>query len=304
MKVLYTSDTHVHPAHLNRLLAAAMQLCPDAVIIGGDLIPAWKGSIAASIEPHRAWVRDKMLPSLRKFRAECPHIPVLLDLGNDDIAAARPLMAARDGEDLHLLHMRIIELDAGLAVAGYMQVNPTPFAIKDHEKPDCLDRDGLSDPSVKRVGSATRSGVELPLELNVAGGTIEDDLEELSAIMESAHWSSRSFIFVCHAPPRDTALDQTGTGAHVGSLAVRRFIEKWSAEGRLVASLHGHIHESPWQSGRAWEYVASVPCFNVGQQRHLLRAVLMETDNVAESARAVVVEPSGQVSVREKDEWL
>jgi len=304
MKVLYTSDTHVHPAHLGRLLTAAMQLRPDAVIIGGDLIPAWKGSIAASIESHRAWVRDKLLPRLGKFRAECPHIPVLLDLGNDDIAAARPLMEARDGEDLHLLHMRLVELDEGLAVAGYMNVNPTPFAIKDREKPDCGDRDGLSDAAVRRSGSETWSGSEVPVELNLADGTIEDDLEELSATLESPRWSSRSFIFVSHAPPRDTALDQTGTGAHVGSLAVRRFIEKWGSEGRLVAALHGHIHESPWQSGRAWQYVANVPCFNVGQQGHILRALLMDTGNVADSARAVVVEPSGQVSVREKDEWL
>jgi uncharacterized protein len=304
MKVLYTSDTHVHPAHLNRLLTAAMQLRPDAVIIGGDLIPDWKGTIAASIESHRAWVHDKLLPRLHKFRAECPRTPVLLDLGNDDIAAARPLVEARDGEDLYLLHMRLIELDEGLAVVGYMNVNPTPFAIKDREKPDCGDRNGLSDPLVKRLGSRTWSGAELPVELNAADGTIEDDLEELSATMESARWSNRSLIFVSHAPPRDTALDRIGTGANVGSLAVKRFIEKWGSEGRLVASLHGHIHESPWQSGRAWQYVANVPCFNVGQQKNFLRALLMDTANVAESARAVVVEPSGLISVRGKDEWL
>lgn len=304
MKLLYTSDTHVHPGHLNRLLKAAEMLGPNAVIIGGDIIPDWKGTIAASIEPHRLWVREKLLPRLVKFRADRPDIPVLLDLGNDDIAAARPALEEADGSHLHLLHMRVVALGEKLAAAGYMAVNPTPFIIKDNEKPDCRDEDGLSVAGVKRVGTSTRSGVEALVELKASDGTIEDDLEELSSTLESDRWSGHSFIFVSHAPPRDTALDRTGTGANVGSLAVRRFIEKWASGGRLQASLHGHIHESPWKSGRAWQWVGSVPCFNVGQKMEPFRALWLDTDDVAESARLVVVDRAGKATVREKNEWL
>lgn len=304
MRILYSSDTHVFPAHLNRLLKAAEALGPGAVILGGDLIPDWKGSIAASIQAHKLWVQEKLLPRLEKFNDEFPHIPVLLDLGNDDIAAVRPLMEERNGTILHLLHMNVVRIAEGLVVAGYMKVNPTPFSIKDHEKPDCRDRYGLNDPGVAQAGFTTVSGVDRPHVLRPTDGTMEEDLERLSDLLDRDPWRNDPVVFVSHCPPRDTALDRTGTGINVGSLAVRRFIERWSSKGRLRVSLHGHIHESPWKSGRAWQFVGNVPCFNVGQLPKVLRALLLETEDVVQSARVVRVDGLGEIRVMEKEEWL
>ncbi len=304
MKVLYSSDTHVHPGHLRRFLQAARELAPQLLIIGGDIIPDWKGSIAASIEPHKLWVRDVLLPRLREFRIAHSEARVLIDLGNDDIAAARPLMEAADGSDLDLLHLRVTKVSENLAVLGYMAVNPTPFLIKDAEKPDCRDHDGLSDRRVARAGYVTHSGAALPHVLDPSAGTIEDDLAALSSTMEDPRWGDSSFIFVCHAPPKDTALDTIQSGLHVGSLAVRRFIERWSGIGRLILSLHGHIHEAPWKSGRAWQVIGDVPCFNVGQTAKMLRALLVNTEALPDSARLVTVSRDGQVTVGGEGEWL
>jgi uncharacterized protein len=299
MKILYTADTHVHPGHLERLLMAAGELRPQVVIIGGDIIPDWKGSIEASIEPHRRWVEEVLLPRLQQFHETFPQILVLLDLGNDDIAAARPLMEARDGIDFHLLHQRVVEVTKNLAVVGYMTVNPTPFAIKDGEKPDCRDHDGLSAQRVVKEGYVTRSGRVLPYALDPLSGTIEDDLDALSLVLESPPLHDFAFIFVSHAPPRDTALDQMATGFHVGSLAVRRFIERWGPTGRLVASLHGHIHEAPWMSKCIWEQVGEVPSFNMGQHSKLFRALLLKTDAITESACLVTVTRAGEINFTE-----
>ncbi len=304
MKILYASDTHVHPAHFSRLLYAAEELQPDAVIVGGDINPNWRGDVSSSIEPHRTWFRERLLPRLQAFRQGRPSIPVLLDLGNDDIAAARYLLEELDGKDLHLLHDRVVRLGPGLAVAGYMRVNPTPFAIKDWEKPDCRDRPGLADPGVIRSGTVTRSGFAEPFHLDRSAGFMEEDLESLSESMRHPMFDGCQFVFVCHAPPRDSFLDLTGHGIHVGSLAVRRFIEQWSAEGRLRVSLHGHIHESPWQSGRVMDTLGGVPCFNVGQKREGLRALLLDIQSPVASARLVTVAPSGELRVMEDGEWL
>lgn len=304
MKILYTSDTHVYPTYFDRLLSAAEAMQPEAVIVGGDIIPDWRGGIQASIEAHQAWIRHKLIPRLQEFRSTCEDVSVFLDLGNDDIAAARFLLEEKDGRDLHLLHMRLHRLNKNLALAGYLKVNPTPFAIKDGEKPDCRDYSGLSSPGVAQHGSITVTGSETPYELDPAAGTIEDDLDELTEQLESQHWKDCSFVFVSHAPPKDTALDRTGADLNVGSLAVRRFIEKWGASGRLVAAFHGHIHESPWRTGRVWEYVGGVPCFNVGQELKVLRAVWLDTENVVESARLVMVGPSKELAVLEKNEWF
>jgi uncharacterized protein len=304
MKILYSSDTHVHPGHLDRFLQAAGELAPQLLIVGGDIIPDWKGSIAASIEPHKLWVKNVLLPRLQAFRNVHNEARILLDLGNDDIAAARPLMEAADGSDFELLHMRVIEVSEKLAVVGYMAVNPTPFLIKDWEKPDCRDRDGLSELRVARTGYVTHSGAVTPHVLDLSAGAIEDDLEALSSTMETPGWRDSSFIFVCHAPPKDSALDLTQSGLHVGSLAVRRFLEHWSSTGRLLLSLHGHIHESPWKTGRAWQVIGDVPCFNVGQTPKMLRALLLNTEAVPDSARLVTLTRDGQVTVAGEEEWL
>ncbi len=304
MKLLYTSDTHVYPAHLGRLLSAARQLRPDAVILGGDLIPDWRGSVADSLEPHRLWVREKLLPDLQAFRSACPQTRLLLDFGNDDIAAARSPLVEADGRWFDLLHMRVVRISPGLVVAGYMVVNPTPFRLKDYEKPDTADHPGLSGPGPVIAGQRTSSGVIEPHTLSLADGTMEADLDALSAVLESDLWREHRFLFVSHCPPKDTVLDRTNCNLNVGSLAVRRFIEHWGPTGRLVAGCHGHIHESPWQSERAWQDLAGVPCFNVGQQRETLRALLLDTGNVSGSARLVRVDSSGTAKVAAAGEWL
>lgn len=303
MKILFSSDTHVYPSFMARLLKAAEQVRPDAVIFGGDLIPDWRGSIQESIEPHRNWVREQMLPLLRDFHSKHGEIEVLLDFGNDDLAAAYDLASERDGEDFHLLHMRVVALNDNLAVVGFMNVNPTPFLIKDREKADCRDQTGLSAQGVAVKGFVTATGGQIHHLLDVEGGTLQDDLDGLSRTLMEEAWNNHSFIFVSHAPPKDTVLDYTSSKVHVGSLAVRRFIEKWAATGRLVATLHGHIHESPWMTGGVWQEINGAPCFNVGQKGKILRALWFDTERVRESARLVLVDKGGATSIMERNQW-
>jgi uncharacterized protein len=56
------------------------------------------------------------------------------------------------------------------------------------------------------------------------------------ADISAARWK----IFVPHAPPRDTTLDKIAIGKHVGSTAVRSFIEHRQPD----AVVCGHIHEA------------------------------------------------------------
>ena len=47
-------------------------------------------------------------------------------------------------------------------------------------------------------------------------------------------------ILVSHCPPKNTKVDKVSSGEHIGSIAVRRFVEK--TKPTLVVS--GHVHES------------------------------------------------------------
>ncbi len=76
---------------------------------------------------------------------------------------------------------------------------------------------------------------------------------------------SSKLILLTHVPPFNTKLDVIATGSHVGSTAVRSFIERH----RPRVSLHGHIHES-----QAVDTILSTTCVNPGALVHKRYAVI------------------------------
>jgi Icc-related predicted phosphoesterase len=64
-----------------------------------------------------------------------------------------------------------------------------------------------------------------------------------------------------HSPPRDTHCDLIGARVHVGSRAIRTFVER--RQPPLV--LCGHIHESPRISGAWRDTIGRTVVVNPGQ---------------------------------------
>ncbi len=67
--------------------------------------------------------------------------------------------------------------------------------------------------------------------------------EQLAGFLKAAFSAvptEAPFVLVSHPPPRDTAADEVSPGKHVGSVAVRAFIE----EHQPMVCLTGHIHEA------------------------------------------------------------
>ncbi len=262
MKILYTSDIHADPGHLEAMLAAARETAADAVIIGGDIIPhhlpRWDdlGTIAAQ----ERYIKKVMIPAFAAFHKTRP-IPVYLDLGNDDWVAGRRWLTPQDGVLFHLLHMRRHRLLPGVDVLGYMCVPPTPFNRKDWEKPDAADWACPTENPIERHGYISRSGrlERHTIDLQ-ARETIAEDMAQLSDLVRGP------FILVSHSPPYDTPLDVIQSGIPVGSVSIRRFIERWAGEGLLLGSLHGHIHESPQRSGAVHTCIKGALCVNPGQE--------------------------------------
>lgn len=289
MKILYSADIHADPRHLDAALAAALAENVDAVLIGGDIIPhhlpqwAYLGTLAAQ----RQYLARVMIPAFAAFREKRP-IPVYLDLGNDDWISGRELMCPHDGTLFHLLHMRRHRLDParGIDLIGYMCVPPTPFGRKDWEKPDARDWPHPPENIVRLDGYRSGAGRLEPHTIDLAmDETIAEELERLSAEVRGP------FLFVSHSPPYGTHLDVIESGLRVGSLSIRRFIERWAASGLLLASLHGHIHESPHRSGRVADRIGGALCINPGQENGpgaRLRYVLIE----------IASDPSGSPVVR------
>lgn len=83
----------------------------------------------------------------------------------------------------------------------------------------------------------------------------EEELVSDLAILTKDGQEYDNLILIIHNPPKDTKCDMISNGAHVGSQALREFIEKT----KPLAVITGHIHES-----RAIDKIGDTVVINAG----------------------------------------
>jgi Icc-related predicted phosphoesterase len=206
------------------------------------------------------FLQDYVLPTFTKVRqtlgAAYPDIFVIL--GNDDPRWHEEGFQAASGTGLwHYAHGQKLTLGT-FSIYGYACVPPTPFSLKDWE---CYDVSRYVSPGSISPEEGRRS---VPAdESRVKWGTIQRDLNSLvgEEPLEAA-------VFLFHTPPYDTSLDraaldgktyeQVALDLHVGSIAVRRFID----ERQPLVTLHGHIHESTRLTGEWKIRLGRTVCIN------------------------------------------
>lgn len=262
MRCLFASDLHGHVDRYEKLFHEIIGRHPDAVFLGGDLLPnPWV--MQKSIDPeHRDFVHGFLAAELSRIRsilgARYPKVFVIL--GNDDarIEEAAILSVATEGLWSYA-HDRRLHL-GDRPVFGYACVPPSPFRLKDWER---YDVSRYVDPGCVSPEEGLRT-VPVPGH-HIRYSTIEKDL---SALVGNAEVDRAIVVF--HAPPYQTCLDRAALDdqsidhvpldVHVGSIAIRRFLET----RQPAISLHGHVHESAritgdWRDriGRTWLFGAA-----------------------------------------------
>lgn len=98
-------------------------------------------------------------------------------------------------------------------------------------------------------------GASNPTPFNTPNEISENDIQMLLETAFENVKSAPHHILISHTPPFQTAADRIGNGLHVGSQAVRTFIEK--IQPKLC--LCGHIHEA-----RAQDSVGRTKILNPG----------------------------------------
>lgn len=240
---LFVSDLHGNIGRYDKLLRTIAAEEPQAVFVGGDLMPSPlqpPGPQGLSYEDFIDEYMVKEFSSLRQRMKEAyPRIFVIL--GNDD--GKLPETALVDAASVNIwdyVHMTQVPFDR-FRVYGYSYIPPTPFLLKDWER---YDVSRYVDPGCISPEDGKHS---VPVDMTEERhATIKDDLDRLAGDDDLGN-----AIFLFHAPPYDSKLDRAALDGkavdhvpldpHVGSIAVRRFIE-----GRQpLLTLHGHVHESP-----------------------------------------------------------
>jgi uncharacterized protein len=239
----FCSDMHGSTSRYRKLFDAMLSERPCAVFLGGDLLP---NALAAGEGPPD-FVRDFLAVELGQVRerlAEAyPEIFVIL--GNDDLRAEEEAVLEAQASGLwQYVHGRRVDAPT-FSVYGYSSVPPTPFHLKDWER---YDVSRYVDPGCVSPEEGRRSVAHD--ERDVRYGTI---LADLAALVDEDDLESAVFLF--HSPPYDTLLDRAALDGqmvdhvpldvHVGSIAIRRFIE----ERQPLLTLHGHVHESARLTG-------------------------------------------------------
>jgi len=254
----FTSDLHGRTARYDALFGMIAAESPDAVLLGGDLLPHMHAAL--TMDPSRAdFVNGVLVQGVRRVRETLGerYPDVLLILGNDDprFEEAAILAAGKDGL-WRYIHDRKVDV-CGVPVYGYANVPPTPFQNKDWER---YDVSRFVDPGCVSPEEGRRT---VPVDLRrVRYATIQEDLNRLSGDDDLDR-----AVFLFHSPPYETKLDRAALDGrmvdhvpldvHVGSIAIRRFIEA----RQPAVTLHGHVHESARLTGEWRDVIGRTQLF-------------------------------------------
>lgn len=280
---LFAADLHGQLGRYRALSDRVLDRRPAAVFLGGDLLP---GGCAADSSECSRFVGGFLAAEFLRLRAvlgrDAPR--VFLILGNDDPRAAEPVFVrAAEAGAWECLHGRRVAL-GDFDVHGYSYVPPSPFLLKDWERYDVSRH---VDPGCVSPEEGVRT---VAVEPNVTRyATIRDDLAELAGdrVLDRS-------VFLFHAPPYDTPLDRAALDerridhapldVHVGSVAIRRFIEQ--RQPRLT--LHGHIHESARITGQWTCSLGRTICLSAAHDGPELALVEFDPERPDEATRSLI----------------
>lgn len=257
---LYVTDLHGNRRKYERTLALAAEVNARLVINGGDMFP--HGRLH---EDQERFLREFLDPHFARYQAA--GIRYFGFPANDDLRVHDALFA-----DL-CSRYPLVENLAGRKVAagpfeflGFNLVTDFPFRLKDRARMDTPDF-VLPQQFGSGILSLPGGWEEIPDWESYARTlpTIEEELARLPAPDDPGR-----AVYVIHGPPAGVGLDVVRRGHPVGSSATARFIERVQP----LLTLHGHIHESPEESGVWKNRLGNTVCIQPGQSAEGLTVVV------------------------------
>lgn len=281
MKCLFVSDIHGKTKHYKKLFDIIKKESPDGVFFGGDLLPN-----PFRIEKNiKDFIQKEFIDKIKWIKKEIEkEILFFIILGNDDPRIFEKRFLDADKKKLiKYINNKTVNFDDSF-VSGYSYVPPTPFQLKDWELYD--------------VSQFTDVGAISP-ELGIR--TIKVSMDEIKYSTIADNLAKLAFnapvektIFLFHAPPYKSFLDRAGldgikvdltpVDTHVGSIAIRKFIEN----KQPFLTLHGHVHESARLTGHWMEKIGKTFCFSAAHDGPELALIRFNTENLKNASRELI----------------
>lgn len=286
-KILFTSDIHGNEVQYKKLVDYTLKIKPDFVVIGGDIAPK-DFSKDEFISGQKNFFENNLPKLLLPLKIGLSTTKLFLMMGNDDCSVNIKVLKKYDGDLYYIIHNKRIKLINGFDIIGYSYVPITPFGIKDWEKYDFSDAPRRSEVEyLVRKQQNYRLAAKKSTENGWQDFTFNSEIEKNDSIQKDLARglflkNLKKTIFVMHCPPDNTPLDIIATGAHVGSMALRCFIDKHQP----YLMLHGHIHETVKMSGKFKYEIGDTLCLTSGNH------------NIGESLAVLVFEIGKEKEVK------
>lgn len=271
-KCFFVSDLHGNVDRYKKLFHQIDERKPDAVFMGGDLLPHGMKRIKNIDDFTADFLFPKLCQLKKALKGKYPQI--FLILGNDDARSEEAKFQEESNRGLFFyINQKKVYLN-NYPVFGYSFVPPTPFQMKDWEK---YDVSRYVDPGCIHPNEGFHT-VDPTEDIEYA--TIKNDLETLTINEDVSN-----AIFLFHSPPYNTYLDRADLDgkmidhvpldSHVGSIAIKRFIE----EQQPLITLHGHIHESTRLTGIWKQKLGNTVSFNAAHDGPELCLIKFDIEN-------------------------
>ncbi|MFP4608290.1 MAG: metallophosphoesterase [Candidatus Aenigmatarchaeota archaeon] len=281
MNCIFTSDLHGDRKKYNALFKVIKEKGPDGVFLGGDLFPPALGGKHDIESFLKVFLREKLEDVNETLGG---NVEFFVIMGNDDPKKYQTILETMSESDLmNYIHMRTVKF-GDLHVAGYSYIPPSPFRLKDWERYDVsrhVDVGAVSPEEGMRTAEMN--------EYDKKYQTIKKDLKEMVNISPP-----EKTIYLFHSPPYNTNLDRADLDdemidhapldVHVGSIAIKRFIE----EKKPFITLHGHVHETVEMTGEWSERFHSTFSFTGVHKGPELCFIQFDTEEPENAERKLV----------------
>ena len=233
MNCIFISDLHGNTKKYEKLFQIILKEQPDAVFLGGDLLPL----ISEKNIEMEEYINSFIFKNIKDIKENInKKIRFFVILGNDDPRIYEKLFIESYKEKIiDYVHNKKVKWN-DFFVIGCSYVPPTPFRLKDWERYDVsrhVDVGAISPEEGVRT-------VEISDD-EKRYSTIKEDLENLS---KNAPMDKTIFLF--HSPPYKSFLDRAELDGekvdhapidvHVGSIAIKRFIKKTGDSNIAIAT--------------------------------------------------------------------
>lgn len=277
----FSTDLHGHVDRYHKLIDQIIIEEPDLVLLGGDLLPHGFGTKSDFNDFFEDFLLKEFLLLKKKMGSKYPE--VMLILGNDDARInEQDFIDAQNLGVWTYMHEQKKQFQS-YTIYGYAYVPPTPFQLKDWERYDVsrYADPGCIHPLEGRYSVEPKEDIEYQ--------TIKEDLDKLCADDDL-----RKAIFLFHSPPYQTFLDRAALDGkmidhvpmdvHVGSIAIKRFIE----ERQPLMTLHGHIHESTRITGHWNEKIGKTISINGSTDSPELSLIIFNLEDLNQLVRRLL----------------